>query len=180
MNTIEYTTNKIRIQVPNDEEYIKEVEDILNNEVFLMLNDFIQHSDTTRLDHCVTVSYHSYLTAKLYNKDCRAAARAGLLHDLFLYDWHGHRNQGFLKLHGWTHPNTALQNASKEFELSQMEQEIIKKHMWPITIIPPKYFESYIVLWFDKICTLKEVLFKNRHKVSTRRQRKLFATNGSL
>ncbi len=39
-----------------------------------------------------------------------------------------------------------------------MEKDIIIKHMWPITIILPKYKESFIVGCADKFCATVEVL----------------------
>ena len=89
--------------------------------------------------------------------DFNAAARGGLLHDLFLYDWHvdGSHNG----LHGFTHPQTALQNASKLCELTDVEKDIIVKHMWPLTLSKvPKYRESFVVSGADKLCALAEML----------------------
>ena len=84
------------------------------------------------------------------------AARGALLHDLFLYDWHikgSHKG-----LHGFTHPKTALQNASKICDLTEKEKDIIVKHMWPLTIRLPKYRESFVVSGADKLCALAEML----------------------
>ena len=52
----------------------------------------------------------------------------------------------------------ALENA-KAFGLSEVEEDIILKHMWPVTISkPPRYRESMVVNMADKICTVCEVL----------------------
>ncbi len=40
----------------------------------------------------------------------------------------------------------------------------ILKHMWPLTIVPPKYKESYIVAGIDKYCALMEIFKFSRHK----------------
>ncbi len=37
-----------------------------------------------------------------------------------------------------------------------MEKDIIKKHMWPMTAVPPKYKESFIVTCVDKYCATIE------------------------
>ena len=37
-----------------------------------------------------------------------------------------------------------------------MEKDIILKHMWPLTIIPPRYLESFIVSIIDKIVATGE------------------------
>lgn len=146
--------------VPDDAEYVSIVEDMLQNETVLSMKDFVQHGDTSCLAHCIAVSYLSYKTCKKYGLDYRAAARAGLLHDLFLYDWHQHHSVTGGRFHGFSHPAAALKNAEEHFQLSEMEQEIILKHMWPLTINPPRYKESYVVLYHDKVCSFKETLGK--------------------
>ena len=40
--------------------------------------------------------------------------------------------------------------------MSDLERDIIIKHMWGATIAPPKYKESYIVTFVDKYCVVKE------------------------
>jgi uncharacterized protein len=52
------------------------------------MEKFIQHSDVSCLEHCMSVSYNSYLICRRLGLNYQAAARGGLLHDLFLYDWH--------------------------------------------------------------------------------------------
>ena len=69
-----------------DPEYLEDVSDILTNREFLALNCFKHHYATTRLMHSMNVSYISWLLAKKLGCDAKAAARAGLLHDFFLYD----------------------------------------------------------------------------------------------
>ncbi len=125
------------------------------------MNHYIQHGTTTTLVHCLHVSYYSYKKCKKLKLNYREAARGGLLHDMFLYDWHDKEVRvkewlTFYKLHGFTHPETALQNAARDFDLTQREKDIIKKHMWPLTIIPPSYKEAWIVTMADKYCSLLE------------------------
>jgi len=132
------------------------IKDLIETPVVRTMNNFTQHSLVTTLEHCLFVSYVSFLICKFLGLNYYAAARGGLLHDLFLYDWHdGHRDRRF---HGFTHPKTALMNATMHFNLSHMEQDIIKKHMWPLTLVFPRYRESYVVSLADKICCILEVL----------------------
>lgn len=144
--------------LPRDEEYRAAVEDILQNPVVQSMAQYIQHGVTNCLQHCVSVSYRSWLTCKEYGLNATAAARAGLLHDMFLYDWHTYKPQKGERLHGFSHPATAYANAKKEFELSALEEEIILKHMWPLTLNPPKHKEAFVVLYHDKRCSLRETL----------------------
>ena len=152
------TLYREEVLVPDDAEYLAEVTDILENDAFLSMRDFVQHGTTSCLSHCIAVSYKSYLACKKYGLDARAAARAGLLHDMFLYDWHEHYAQTGNRFHGLSHPRAALENAQREFELNELEKEIILKHMWPLTISMPRNKETFIVLGYDKMCSLQETL----------------------
>lgn len=144
------------VVVPDDADYIAEVEDILQNETFQSMKEFVQHGVTSCLAHCIAVSYLSYRTCLARGLNARAAARAGLLHDMFLYDWHSNKSRSRAHLHGFTHPKKALENAEKEFELTDLEKEIIVRHMWPLTPTPPKSKEAFVVLYHDKMCGLRE------------------------
>lgn len=149
----------------NDKRYMESVYDIINSEPFQRMNNYIQHGTTTTLEHCLSVSYTSYKICKYYNFDYISAARGGLLHDLFLYDWHTHRKETGNRFHGFTHPVVALHNAEKYFILNDVEKDIIKKHMWPLTIVPPKTKEGFVVMYADKYCGLIETAERARNKL---------------
>lgn len=146
------------INVPNDEEYLSLVRDILEHPKVAQMKQYMQHGTTTCLEHSVNVSYLSYLYCKQHNLCARDAARGGLLHDLFLYDWHLKKSEKGQPLHGFAHPRIALDNACKFFSLNGRERNIILRHMWPLTLTPPRYKESYVVVWFDKYCSTMETL----------------------
>lgn len=148
----------------DDIEYMECVHDILTNKAFQSMNNFIQHGTTTTLTHCLHVSYLSFHICKRYGLDYRSAARGGLLHDLYLYDWHTHAKETGEHFHGFYHPRKALINALKEFKLNKVEQDIILKHMWPITIIPPKTLEGYVVMYADKHYGFLETVFRFRRR----------------
>jgi len=146
---------KLKTDIISDYEYSFCVNDLIQDEHVCSMKQFIQHSNVTCLEHSISVSYNSYLVCRGLGLDYKSAARGALLHDFFLYDWHitktGHG------LHGFTHPNTALKNAEEKFCLNVIEKDIIKKHMWPLTISLPKYKESFIVSFVDKYCSLAEI-----------------------
>lgn len=152
-----------RKEYEHDEEYLDCVKDILEHPVFLSMDQFIQHGKTTCKAHCIQVSYMSFKICKVKGWDYRSAARAGLLHDLFLYDWHTHARETGKHFHGFTHPRVAMNNAVRHFELSEMEKNLILRHMWPLTPVPPKHREGYVVLYADKFCGLAEVAGHVRH-----------------
>lgn len=143
------------------------ISDLVNNKTVQKMKDYKQHYETTCFDHCKMVAYYSYLLCKKYNLDYISAARAGMLHDLFLYNWR-FREDGRKGLHAFTHPKTAFENASKLFDLNKKEKDIILKHMWPVTFFSfPKYTESYIITLVDKYCALQESIkaYKSRKKL---------------
>ena len=147
---------KFEYFLPKDEEYIALVEDILGNDKFQSMENFIQHGTTTCLSHSISVSYMSYVYCKKHRLDAKSVARAGLLHDMFLYDWHDPSQGKSRYIHGFTHPMKALKNAEGEFVLNEKEKNSMLCHMWPLTVIPPKYKEGYVLLWFDKCCSIYE------------------------
>lgn len=149
-----------------DTEYLSYVEDLLETEEVQKLSEFVQHMHSTRLEHSVSVSYYSYKLAKRWHGDARATARAGLLHDLFYYDWRTTKfDEGS---HAYMHPRIAVKNAEKITELSDLERDIIIKHMWGATIAPPRYKESYIVTMVDKYCAVKEAATPMMEQVRTK------------
>ena len=52
----------------------------------------------------------------------------------------------------------AHKNARRDFELNEIEQDMIRKHMFPLNPVPPKYRESWILCMADKICASKETV----------------------
>ena len=70
----------------------------------------------------ITVSVKCFI----WMRDLR---RAGMIHDLFLYDWHTHAAQTGERFHGLKHPEKAYRNAKKYFPLNQIEVDIIRTHM---------------------------------------------------
>ena len=49
-----------------------------------------------------------------------------------------------------------MKNASKYFDLTEKQVDIISTHMFPVTFTPPKYIESWIVDFVDDIAALYE------------------------
>ncbi len=131
-----------------------------------MEETFIQHGNTSCLLHSIAVAYFCYRIAKkmgILRFQTNELVRGALLHDYFLYDWHDYRPpEG---LHGFTHPGAALKNARVDFELTTREQDIISKHMFPLTPRPPRYRESYLVSMVDKACSLYEVFSRSPYRI---------------
>ena len=135
--------------------YTECIKDLLELEEVEKLKDFEQHCHTSRFQHSLNVSYYSYCVCRVLGLNYRAAARGGLLHDLFLYDWREVTTAG---KHAVNHPLAALETAQRICELTDMEKDIIVKHMWPVTSKLPKYAESYVITFVDKYCACAEVI----------------------
>jgi uncharacterized protein len=132
------------------------ISDILAHEEFLKLKEYHHHAGHI-YDHATRVSYISYRISKALGLDYRAAARGGLLHDFFLYDWRERKRVDEKRSsHGKEHPFIALENAQKYFSVNAKEADIIVKHMFPKTCSLPRYRESFIVNLSDKIAAFYE------------------------
>lgn len=154
---IEFLETKINLKLERvvKHEYKCCISDLEQNGIIRTLKDFVHHGSFSRLDHCLHVSYLSYLVCRKMGFDYRSAARGGLLHDFFFYDSRVTKPKS--GIHCFCHPSIALKNAAQHFPLNKVEKDIILKHMWPVTFSPPKYRESFIVTLMDKYCASMEV-----------------------
>ena len=120
--------------------------------------NFTQHRGTTVYEHSIGVAYTSYFIAKHMPFSFREASlvKGALLHDYFLYDWH--EKDDSHKWHGFCHPKIAKEKAESDFGLTKVEANIICRHMFPLTPIPPRYKEGFLVSIMDKICAVYEML----------------------
>lgn len=134
-----------------DEEYISIVSSILATAEFSEEMSQIKHHDSTRLNHLLKVSYCSYKIAKYLRLDYDQVARAGLLHDFYLESVYDHDSiKERVLLYTIKHPQKAVENAKKYFQLTEKEEDIIRTHMFPVDIKVPKYAESWVVSFVDK------------------------------
>lgn len=135
--------------------------DISMNSDFMKLNE-CRHHGISRLEHSYRVAYYSYKIMKFLKLNYVEGTRAALLHDFFTgdVDQYGAFNR-YRK-----HPMCALKNAKKHFDISPLQEDIIVKHMFPVTIIPPKYLESVIVDLVDDVASIYERVAATTHEVS--------------
>lgn len=167
------------INKENAPDFFDIVGDIYATPEFRSMEQYIQHADITRVQHIMSVAYLSYLDAKARNKNYKSTARGAMLHDLFYYDWHT-KGDGSHRLHGYRHPGFALKNAKALFELSPLEENIIKRHMWPLTPTPPRYSESFIVSLADKYCATQEILINKFPSYRKKFKADIAAIGGAL
>ena len=140
-------------------EYKEIANEIINHEEYIKLKQITHHS-ISRYDHCLRVSYYSFMVTKFLRLDYIAATRAGLLHDFFL-ETYNPSNKASLLIE---HPNYAVENSKKYFEINKKEEDIIRTHMFPITPTLPKYIESWIVCITDDIAAFVEKYSAYKYK----------------
>ena len=148
------------ITIDEKREFVQIVREFLMVEQVQEMKHYIQHGNTSTLTHCLVVAYYSYRLALWLPMrfSYKSLIRGALLHDFYLYDWHipdkSHR------LHGFVNPRIALKNARRYFKLNSIEEDIIRKHMWPLTLnTPPSSREALLVCLVDKFCSLAETLY---------------------
>lgn len=145
----------------NDCEFFDIVNHILENEEFRKLDD-IRHHGITRLNHCMRVAYYSYLITKFLRLNYVEVTEAALLHDFFTDELES-KNMIVSLIR---HPYIALDNSKKYFNLSMIQEDIIKTHMFPVSLVPPKYIESWIVDVIDDICAIYERFYSTRKELN--------------
>ncbi|MDR1018895.1 MAG: phosphohydrolase [Lachnospiraceae bacterium] len=139
------------------DEFIQVIMDLLNISEVQEMKEYIHHGDKTLFDHSIHVAYFNFLFAKFFGLDIKSATRAGLLHDLFLYDWHDHFRETGNMFHGITHPAVSLKNANRICKLNKKEKNIILSHMWPLTLhYIPRCKEAYLTTVVDKVVSVFE------------------------
>ncbi|MGM9631343.1 HD domain-containing protein [Butyricicoccus sp.] len=134
----------------------------LSDEQVQQMRQYTQHGAVSTYDHCANVARVSYWANRRLKlgADEQALVTGALLHDFYLYDWH-RKGDGTHRLHGFRHAARACENARKQFGIGLREQEIIRTHMWPLTLrAVPMSREACIVCAADKYCSLMETLFR--------------------
>jgi len=158
MRNIKILKKRIIIKLENkrqnwNEEFYECVKDLATHPVVLRMKLYPHHGTTNCYQHCINVAYYNYQWCRILHLDARSAARGGMLHDMFLYDWHTHAKRTGDSFHGLTHPAAAHHNAVKFFQLNKIEKDIILNHMWPLTFWRlPRTREGFISTLTDKYC----------------------------
>lgn len=141
--------------IRKDKEYKKIVKDIFRNVDFKKLYN-IEHHGISRMEHSIKISYYSYKIAKKLRMDYVSVARGGLLHDFFLDGDERSTKKKFFDT--FTHPKRALKTSIDNFDINDIEKNIIVSHMFPIYLSLPKYKESILVNTVDKVIGCKEMI----------------------
>lgn len=149
------------------EEILAKYKEFKNLSLFQKIYGIKQHRTSNTFRHVCLVSeealqYAFEHTNKGY--DYNALIRGGMLHDFYFYDWRKDRSK--MKSHLRSHPETAIKNAKEYFDLTETEIDIIRNHMWPITLTKfPKTKEGKLIMMMDKKVSIKEFFAKQKSTI---------------
>ena len=136
----------------------------LKDEKILRMKDISMHRGSNCYIHSFKVAKKAI--KKSLNKkniNLEVVMIGAILHDYYLYDWRQDRSK--LKKHAKNHPAVAIENAMRDFSISEEVKKVIKSHMWPLNIKEyPKSKEAKIVSISDKAVTIGESLTSKKYK----------------
>ena len=88
---------------------------------------------------------------------------ATMFHDYYLYDWRETKDRPHP--HGKYHPHIAVENAKRDFGITDKAAEMMETHMWPFNLFhPPKGKEARLLCNVDTWVALKECLTSRKYK----------------
>lgn len=129
----------------------------LNQETaFMQLKAYTHHHHTSTYYHSIGVAYFSLWVIRLLRIQCdeEELVYGALLHDYYLYDCH-QKGESF---HLFRHSAISAANAKRDWKINKVQENMIKRHMFPLTLVPPRYKQSVVVSLVDKGCALYECL----------------------
>ena len=149
-------------------EFDEYVCDILENDKFIETKKDLHHG-TSKYEHSLRVAKLSYRLGRFLKADLKCVSRAGLLHDFFFGTRKESPENSYLN-----HPVTAANNAKEYFNITDIEAEAIKTHMFHHVLIKkifpfvnrkekasikefkPKSKEGWIICLSDLIVSIAE------------------------
>ncbi len=141
------------MSIKKRDEFNHIISDILKIDKFSSLENELHHG-ISRYHHCIRVAKGTYLITKKMHMDYERATRAALLHDFFTDD---DTKAYDVKETFKKHPDIALINAKKYFELDAKQENIIASHMFPVCNVKPHCKEAWITSCVDKVVALYEM-----------------------
>ena len=146
--------------ISDEEEFIEIIKNIVNDKEFLKRKNYHHHGDVSVYEHSYAVAYYAYKMAKKLNLDYKSATIGAILHDFYYNDWQlDKEKKPLLKQHGFVHAKEALENSKINYPqyINSKVENSIKRHMFPLNAIPPKYKEAWIVSLSDKYVSMDTI-----------------------
>lgn len=138
---------------------------VLASEAYKECLTFGHHCNTTIADHMVHVAFVSLTLCSVLSfvnidLDRRRMVLISMTHDLAMVHRHEYS-------HGWCttafkHPLESAAIASDILPLSDKAVKAVKRHMWPLCVLPPTCREGWILTLSDKICAFQELFGTQR------------------
>ena len=126
-------------------QYLNYVSDLMQDTAVQSMRLLPQHrAGVSCYHHSVLVSYASWRVCDWLGLDARAAARGGLLHDFYLYNWRDAASHPGIR-HGSQHPEVALRNARARFSLTCGRRTSSSPTCFPIP--PPRCTAAWNRRW---------------------------------
>lgn len=148
-----------------NKEFYSLIKDIISAEEYKGMKKYKHHVKSNAYNHSVKVAYFCYRHYQKFGTkiDLEEFIRGALLHDYYLYDWHDKKPEH--RLHGLMHPRRALRNALEKYpDLTEIEKDMIARHMFPLTLMPPKTRAGWILCFYDKVAAISDYSGRNRWK----------------
>ena len=150
-----------------EEELLQSVQElgaeIIDSERFRAAGAIPHHLAGNVAQHSLNVARESCRIAEWLNRhgakvDVKDAVRGSLLHDIGMTEKEVFRSPSWKKAYSHTERGAAL--AREEYLANDVQEDAVRRHMWPICIVPPKHAAGWIVLAADKICSIRELLHR--------------------
>ena len=158
----------------DEKEFWRAVRDVVRSEEYRKMRSYRHHIKGSVYDHSIKTAWLCWQHHRRFGTkiDLDSFVRGALLHDYYLYDWHDFPHRRHRLSHGFTHPARALQNASEKYpDLTPMERDMILRHMFPLTPIPPRTKAGWLLCFYDKIAAVSDYFGENHWKTPPKRKK---------
>lgn len=138
-----------------EREFFALAHQIIRHEEFAVSRASRRHIRGNHYSHALKTAYLCYRFGRRFPVGASPAelVRGALLHDFCA------REMANL----CTHPRLALENARRLFgELTKTEQDMILRHMFPLTILPPSTRAGWLLWFCDKLAALDDYFCHRR------------------
>ena len=144
-------------------EFCTMIRDIVRSEDYRGMRQYRHHIKGSVYDHSLKAAYLCYRHHRRFRSKTELSQllRGALLHDYYLYDWHDKSTSH--RFHGFTHPRRALKNALRRYpDLTGTEQDMILRHMFPLTPVPPRTAAGWLLCFYDKVAAVSDYFGENK------------------
>lgn len=139
---------------------VKYASDILDSGWFEAAKHIPHHPGVSVAEHSLSVAEEAaqlcaWLKRRGISVNERDVVRSALLHDIAMVEDEVHDAHSWVK--AYTHPVRSAEISESEFGANEVQTDAIRRHMWPICMIPPRHKTGWVVLLSDKKSSVREV-----------------------